>query len=172
MIEGQDNKRNSSFTCPVTTSLFSESIDWLYLNRPACYFLYLSAGRLRHNQSHLWTRRSFSLPGCRAVVFLFFYIGRRQRNKRPMKEKEKKPEREARPIALVVPLFCSVFSWPSRPSNRNKGMTTMALAAEKRQDKSSARPRTRIKDARRLCVWWLIVDWSISRPTKRKEAAG
>ena len=34
-IEGQDNKRNSSFTCPVTTSLFSESIDWLYLNRPA-----------------------------------------------------------------------------------------------------------------------------------------
>ena len=40
------------------------------------------------------------------------------------------------------------------------------------KDKSSARPRTRIKDARRLCVWWLIVDWSISRPTKRKEAAG
>ena len=58
-------------------------------------FSFSCAGRLRHNQSHLWTHRSFSLPGCRAVVI------------------------------LVVPLFCSVFSWPSRPSNRNKGMTTI-----------------------------------------------
>ena len=69
-------------------------------------FSFSCAGRLRHNQSHLWTHRSFSLPGCRAVVI------------------------------LVVPLFCSVFSWPSRPSNRNKGMTTIDHCT-----KGNTRPR-------------------------------
>ena len=72
---------------------FSWSLSRLAISLIGCIligrrFSFSCAGRLRHNQSHLWTHRSFSLPGCRAVVILvarsLSIVGRpAQRTKRP-----------------------------------------------------------------------------------------
>ena len=92
---------------------FSWSLSRLAISLIGCIligrrFSFSCAGRLRHNQSHLWTHRSFSLPGCRAVVILvarsLSIVGRpAQRTKRPADRQTEQQDERLRWSCLLLP---------------------------------------------------------------------